>query len=1296
MAAEWPLLAEEEEDEAEVARAWRAVEAVRVTADVAAAARHLMALLRRVQAHGGLCDEGPALDTAIRRYERCWLQLAGRLSDDEMCRLLPPIDVEWVWLCHRLNPVFPDRPDVLPCALYHPPLYSHPSLHRMNLLATAFPSHCLPIPLPSHPTAFPSHCLPIPLPSHPTAFPSHCLPIPLPSHPTAFPSHCLPIPLPSHPTAFPSHCLPIPLPSHPTAFPSHCLPIPLPSHPTAKHEAYGRECEARVGRVVEQAVFDTSECDPSHLPATNHAACSSSSSSSSSSGDGREAAEAATRRVWDRLFPHEPYDLFEPRRAGSSQHGGGVGDADDDGARESTQCGRGNEDRGEAQGGPAGEERGSFGEGPRCCNFGAGARCSLACVEGRRGEGRGAESRGEPAGASEGSLRGSRTAEASREPGAVDLLAGAGVESREAAEGAGEGQHVQYDLRAAVLQQRGLFLEVDRPWMVQTAYLRGSVQRYRMFLCLFKSNPATPLTPTCDIDLIWHAHMMCARAYATDCHHLVGRLIAHHDSLSPTPALAPSALACSPCDLAGPRSPGPRHLEAAHRATALLWERTFAVPFARAGAVPPAHASSLPPAMRMGGAAVGHEQQATAEGAGEQEGSWACNQCRSDTAAGADVERQQQRQHTEQQLRSSKKADADKESVGSGGTGEQGEKVRRMAVAGCVSAGEANAGLGLWQRSTVDVEVTVWTVRGLLLPAPDCLSVSLSALHAAPAFSARTPALPFHPAAPPPRWRHGFSVQAEVASEGLRLSLHAHSPSLLSSLLPWLLPPAPRELGSAVLTWHRLLQHPSLLLHCLLPLAPPGCTPAAYAAATAPLTAASTAATGSSGLVARAAEEGGVERVGGAGGRAEGSVGCPAGQAGLQVGVSLTPATAAPFLLRAVPVCTSDDRGAMLCASLAQHRPQCGEQAGRWVSRTVLDHRGVEAFVMRTRWEAFVMRTRWEAFVMRTSPSPLIHFSLSSPAPHPPPLSDFVCCPAPLLPHSLEPWSRVAEGVWEDHKRPKPGGWSYVPTDATPLPLTAPLHERVGVCRGPVLAQAVPRGGGGVRSGHGNGEKEGGGVGAGGGLVVRYALMGCLPGAAMAELGVRCRVVDGALVQGSLQLELQEEGGHQVALLPGRHLSYTVCGAAAAEEHGFATLVRYTGGPGLARATALLNWRGCVVEVAREESVALALLLCVAIAEALHDMLAAPRCMCFRPMLLPNPDPDTHWQALCLNHGSHAPSSDAARPSRGGRSEERGEESGWAMGEQAERRWWEQRPLAWMPGAASCDFGACGPSFTHG
>ncbi|CAI7741642.1 unnamed protein product [Closterium sp. NIES-53] len=1171
MAAERPLLAEEEEDEAEVARAWRAVEAVRVTADVAAAARHLMALLRRVQAHGGLCDEGPTLDTAIRRhavpappatrpsccaalipfhqtrvpsveraspcpsaslpalipcaprplhvrpsphgsrYEWCWLQLAGRLSDDEMCRLLPPIDVEWVWLCHRLNP-----------------------------------------------------------------------------------------------------------------------------------EAYSRECEAMVGRVVEQAVLDASECDSSHHPAANPAGCS------SSSGGGREAAEAAARRVWGRLLPHEPYDLCMPCVAHGSQRGWGSGHDDDRGMREGKQCGRECGERGVAQWGREGDERASWEKGPR---GDGGARCSAAGVEGQRDEGRGS-GRGEHAGVPEEPLGGSGAAMASRAPGAVAVLAVAGAQGRAAvAEGVGEGRRVQYDLRGAVMRQRGLLFQVDRPWMVQAAYLRGSVQRYRMFLCLLKANPATPLTPTCDIDLIWHAHMMCARAYALDCHHLAGRLIAHADPLSPTPALAPSALACSPCALAGSSSPGARRLEAAHRATALLWERTFAVPFARAGAMPllwegmtPAHASSLPPPMRMGGAAVGHEQQAEAVGAGEQEGSWAHTQCRSDTASGADVERQQRRQHVEQHLRSSEEEDAKKESAGSGGTGEQGAKVRGMAVAGRVCAGEANAGLGLWQRSTVDVEVTVWTVRGLLLPAPDCLSVSLSALHAAPAFSARTAALPFHPAAPPPRWRHRFSLQAEVASEGLLLSLHTHSPSLLSSLLPWLLPPAPHELGSAVLTWHRLLQHPSLLLHCLLPLAPPGCTPAVYAAATAPLTAVSTAAAGSSGLAARAAEEGGVERVGGGRGRAEGSVRCAAGQAGLQVDVSLTPATAAPFLLRAVLVCTSDDRGAMLCAALAQHHPQ----AGRWVSRTVVDHRGVEAFVMRT---------------------------------------------------------RVAEGVREDHKRPKPlqptertivlhqGGWSYMPTDATHLLLTAPLHERVGVCRGPVLAQAVPRGAGRVQWGDSVREREG----AGEELVARYALMGCLPGAAMAELGVRCRVVDGALVKGSLQLELQEEGGHQVALLPGRHLSYTVCGAAASEEHGFATLVRCPGGGGAAHATALVNWRGCVVEVAREESVLLALLLCVAIAEALHDMLAAPRCMCFRSAPLPDPDPDTHWQALCLTHSSHAPSSAAARPNIGGRSEERGEEeSGWAMGEQAERRWWEQRPLAWMPGAASCGAGACGPSFTHG
>ncbi|CAI5936725.1 unnamed protein product [Closterium sp. NIES-64] len=751
--------------------------------------------------------------------------------------------------------------------------------------------------------------------------------------------------------------------------------------------------------------------------------------------------------------------------------------------------------------------------------------------------------------------------------------------------------------------------------------------------------------------------LMCARAYATDCHHLVGRLIAHHDSLSPAPALAPSALACSPCDLAGPRSPGPRHLEAAHRATALLWEAHLRRALcARRGHAPPGRA---PCSRKLPATGYAHGRGSC--------GPRAAGNGRGGRRAGGLMGMQPV------PFRHCRR-----------GRREQGEKVRRMAVAGCVSAGEANAGLGLWQRSTVDVEVTVWTVRGLLLPA----------LTASPPPTALAP----------PLLTAGGGGLRGAAAEPAR-------PLAVAALLAAALAAAPRTPRAGVSGAHVAPPAAAPLAAAPLPAAPrpPGCTPAAYAAATAPLTAASTAATGSSGLVARAAEEGGVERVGGAGGRAEGSVGCPAGQAGLQVGVSLTPATAAPFLLRAVPVCTSDDRGAMLCASLAQHRPQ---QAGRWVSRTVLDHRGVEAFVMRTRWEAFVMRTRWEAFVMRTrweafvmrtrwgafvmrtrwgafvmrtrweafvmctrwgrlscapgggrlSCAPvggvchahqvggvcdahqvgsvchahqvgafvmrtrwgafvmrtrwgafvmrtrweafvmrtrweafvmrtrweafvmrtslchlrpyLASFHFPSPPPFPP--YYFLVMASPLIPPPLQ-------------RSGGAGGWSYVPTDATPLPLTAPLHERVGVCRGPVLAQAVPRGGGGVRSGHGNGEKEGGGVGAGGELVVRYALMGCLPGAAMAELGVRCRVVDGALVQGSLQLELQEEGGHQVALLPGRHLAAQL--------------------------------EGCVVEVAREESVALALLLCVAIAEALRDMLAAPRCMCFRPMLLPNPIP---------------------------------------------------------------------------
>ncbi|KAI0518630.1 hypothetical protein KFK09_006066 [Dendrobium nobile] len=63
---------------------------------------------------------------------------------------------------------------------------------------------------------------------------------------------------------------------------------------------------------------------------------------------------------------------------------------------------------------------------------------------------------------------------------------------------------------------------------------------------------------------------------------------------------------------------------------------------------------------------------------------------------------------------------------------------------------------------------------------------------------------------------------------------------------------------------------------------------------------------------------------------------------------SVTPPVQAPYLLKTVPDCVTDDSGAMMSdviLKMKRYRPQ----EGRWLSRTVLDHAGRECFVIRTR-----------------------------------------------------------------------------------------------------------------------------------------------------------------------------------------------------------------------------------------------------------------------------------------------------------------------------------------------------------
>ena len=185
------------------------------------------------------------------------------------------------------------------------------------------------------------------------------------------------------------------------------------------------------------------------------------------------------------------------------------------------------------------------------------------------------------------------------------------------------------------------------------------------------------------------------------------------------------------------------------------------------------------------------------------------------------------------------------------------------------------------------------------------------------------------------------ALQVEVSTKGLSLELLSASPSLFGSLF------GPTTVAVAGLTWQEALQQPGLawdtqlvLRHPLadfgLPLAPHGST-------------ARNLGRGGGGWggkggmgspLASLLGNGG----GGGGSGGGGGVRIPS----LHVSLSVTPPSPAPFLLRMVFAKGSDDSGAMVCEDVYEKRGM-KPQAGRWVSRTVIDHRDKEVFVVRKR-----------------------------------------------------------------------------------------------------------------------------------------------------------------------------------------------------------------------------------------------------------------------------------------------------------------------------------------------------------
>ncbi|PSS28839.1 Glycine-rich domain-containing protein [Actinidia chinensis var. chinensis] len=80
-------------------------ETVRVGVDLVSAARRNIGFLR-VVAESDWLHHKPTISEAIRRYDELWMPLISDLTvGSNLQMVLPPIDIEWVWFCHTLNPV---------------------------------------------------------------------------------------------------------------------------------------------------------------------------------------------------------------------------------------------------------------------------------------------------------------------------------------------------------------------------------------------------------------------------------------------------------------------------------------------------------------------------------------------------------------------------------------------------------------------------------------------------------------------------------------------------------------------------------------------------------------------------------------------------------------------------------------------------------------------------------------------------------------------------------------------------------------------------------------------------------------------------------------------------------------------------------------------------------------------------------------------------------------------------------------------------------------------------------------
>ncbi|KAJ0547139.1 putative Glycine-rich domain-containing protein [Helianthus annuus] len=86
---------------------WVEAQKIVISTDLVTATKRLLKFLKAVHDNGKLYN-GCVLERAVFRYKYCWLPLLAKYTSRSKIsewRLVVPLDCEWIWHCHRLNPV---------------------------------------------------------------------------------------------------------------------------------------------------------------------------------------------------------------------------------------------------------------------------------------------------------------------------------------------------------------------------------------------------------------------------------------------------------------------------------------------------------------------------------------------------------------------------------------------------------------------------------------------------------------------------------------------------------------------------------------------------------------------------------------------------------------------------------------------------------------------------------------------------------------------------------------------------------------------------------------------------------------------------------------------------------------------------------------------------------------------------------------------------------------------------------------------------------------------------------------